>query len=355
MRLLAEFIIFTGILALVGGLFLIIVISRNDVDGASPIATSTMLGISNTTTSSINQNVPTTNSTSEKSEPVVSNGSTTAALLRGMKLTFDDEFNSFSRYIDDNGNVTCKADGSGTWQTVYNFCSRTNSNNNEAEVYTDPGFYAYLKKESNAQSEIDPENPFTISNGSLAIRANPSSSQVLSAVGSWAKYTSGMITTQFSFSQTYGYFEMRAKMPAGSGLWPAFWLLPEDGTWPPEIDAMEFFGATSPGDQGGVTMIHYASHSTVAGQGCGNWYDTGVDLTQGFHTYGVDIEPTGITYYFDGLAYAHCPANSETNKPFYIIINLAVGGPGSWPGTPDSATIFPAYLYVDYVRAYAKD
>lgn len=271
-----------------------------------------------------------------------------------MHLVFDDEFNSFSRYLDANGNVTCKSGGSGTWQTVFNFCSRTEQANYEAEVYEDPNSIAYLKHESVAAATLDPENPFSVNNGILAIKAIPADAETMAAVGSWAKYTSGLITTQFSFSQTYGYFEIRAELPAGKGLWPAFWLLPEDGTWPPEIDAMEAFGGANPSGQGGVTMIHYASHSTIAAQQCDGWHDTGVNITQGFHTYGVDVEPTGITYYFDGKPYATCKPNTDAAKPMYMLVNLAVGSAESWPGAPDASTVFPAYLFVDYVRAYAK-
>jgi beta-glucanase (GH16 family) len=90
----------------------------------------------------------------------------------------------------------------------------------------------------------------------------------------------------------------------------------------------------------------------ISNQNCGAWHNVGVNITQGFHTYGVDVEPTGITYFFDGSPYASCPANSAVNKPLYMIVNLAVGGVGSWPGTPNSSNVWPAYLYVDYVRAY---
>jgi beta-glucanase (GH16 family) len=301
-----------------------------------------------TTTAQINSN---NFNTTGQASPL---STATTTFLSGMRMTFDEEFNTFSRYVDANGNVTCDPGGTGIWQTVYYFCSRTSPSNDEAEVYIDPGFLAYLKNESESTAETDSDNPFAISNGILSIKAAPSSQQVLSAVGSWAKYTSGMITTQFSFSQQYGYFEMRAKLPAGKGLWPAFWLLPVNKAWPPEIDALEAFGAPNPQGEGGLTMIHYGSHALTSAENCGGWHDVGVDITQGFHTYGVDVEPTGITYYFDGKPYTTCPANSAVTEPLYMIVNLAVGGTGSWPGTPGSSNVWPAYLYVDYVRAYQK-
>ena len=272
-----------------------------------------------------------------------------------MHLVFDDEFNSFSRYTDAQGNVTCKSGGTGTWQTVFNFCSRTEQGNYEAEVYSDPNFISFLKKEPIATALMDPEYPFSITNGVLAIKAIPADAQTIAAVGPWAKYTSGLITSQFSFSQIYGYFEIRAMLPAGKGLWPAFWLLPEDGSWPPEIDAMEAFGDPNPAGLGGQTLIHYASHSTINSEQCGEWHNVGVNITQGFHTYGVDVEPSGITYYFDGKPYVTCKPNTDAAKPLYMLVNLAVGSSQSWPGAPDASTVFPAYMYVDYVRAYSKN
>jgi beta-glucanase (GH16 family) len=273
-------------------------------------------------------------------------------LISGMKMTFDEEFNTLSLYRDSEGNVTCNPGGKGIWQTVYDFCSRTIPTNDEAEIYIDQNFLDYMNSTVKVPSPT--KTPFSINNGVLTISANPSDSIIQSAAGPWAKYTSGLLTTQFSFSQTYGYFEMRAKLPAGKGLWPAFWLLPVDKSWPPEIDALEAFGGTNAKGEGATDTIHYASHTIVTNDSCGAWSNVGVDVTEGFHIYGVDWEPTGITYYFDGKPYAKCPANPEADKPFYILINLAVGGTGSWPGTPTSSNVWPAQMQVDYVRAYQK-
>lgn len=327
----------------------------NSGAGAAP---TTVIGTA-TTTAQINSN--NFNVTGQTYSPATvandpSSNLTTANLLKNMTRTFDDEFTSFNRYTDLNGNVTCNPGGTGTWQTVYYFCSRTNPGNDEAEVYTDTNFIAYLKNEPASTAENDPNNPFSIMNGGgLSIEATPSTPQILSAAGSWAQYTSGIITTQFSFSQEYGYFEMRAQLPAGAGLWPAFWLLPTNKSWPPEIDALEAFGAPNPQGDGGLTMIHYASHALESADNCGGWYNVGTNITSGFHTYGVNIEPSGITYYFDGNAYASCPANPEADQPFYMLINLAVGSSQSWPGAPNASNVWPAYLKVAYVRAYQNN
>jgi serralysin len=299
----------------------------------------------------------TSTTTTSRTEPELNNSVSTSSvtyLLKNMHLTFSEDFNSFSRHVDSKGNVTCASSGTGTWQTVYDFCSRTNSPNHEAEVYTDPSFYSYLKHEKVSDAQVDPSIPFQVSNGILSITASTSSEQVIHAVGPWATFTSGLITTQFSFSQTYGYFEAKMKVPTGQGFWPAFWLLPVDRSWPPEIDAMEAFGAANPQGEGGVTSIHYAYHDSKTSKSCGDWSNTGVDITKDFHTYGVDVESTGLTYYFDGNAYAYCTPSSEFDKPFYMIINLAVGGPGSWPGAASTSSQ-PKQLLIEYVRAYQKN
>jgi beta-glucanase (GH16 family) len=287
------------------------------------------------------------------SAPAIINSQSPTKLLSGMHQTFDDEFNTFSEYLDSTGNTTCNQGGSGIWQTVYDFCSRTISTNYEAEVYIDSSFLSYFN--STHQTSTQTQSPFSINNGILNIEAAPIDPQVALAVGSWAKFTSGLITSQFSFSQEYGYFEMRAKLPAGKGLWPAFWLLPASKQWPPEIDAMEAFGDPNPQGDGSATTIHYQSISTDQTKSCGGWHNIGQNITQGFHTYGVDVEPTGITYYFDGLAYAQCPANPQANQPFYMLIDLAVGSSQSWPGSPDASNNWPAFLNVDYVRAYQNN
>jgi beta-glucanase (GH16 family) len=232
----------------------------------------------------------------------------------GLKMTFDDEFNSFS----------ASANGSsGTWMTSY-ASGRTLASNHEAEYYSDSSV-GY--------------NPFSINNGVLDITARPGSNPL------GLPYDSGVITTYKSFSQEYGYFEMRAELPAGQGLWPAFWLGDADGTWPPELDVMEMLG-NDPG------TIYSTTHSVFPGEGISTPSYVG-DTSTGFHTYGVDWEPKTITFYFDGNAIASVPTPADMDKPMYMLANLAVGGAGSWPGATNSSTVFPATMQIDYIRAYA--
>lgn len=280
-----------------------------------------------------------------------------------MKLVFDDEFDRFSKYVGPDGKGDCAPGGVGTWHTTLSYCARTHPAKDrfgqpialgEEEIYTDS---AFLGPKGNQFPQSLAVDPFSIVNGSLAIEASPASRAITAVSG--AAYTSGVITTQYSFSQTYGYFEARMKLPAGKGLWPAFWLVPANGPRPPEIDILEAFATPNDHGSGGPTEIHYASTDRIdklsrqaVSDVCKGWRDIGKDITSDFHTYGADVEPTGVVFYFDRQAYASCPPNSAVNGPLFMIINLAVGG--DWPGYPNASNVWPAKLYIDYVRAYRK-
>lgn len=166
--------------------------------------------------------------------------------------------------------------------------------------------------------------------------------------GKTMDYTSGVMTTCGKFSQTYGYFEARCKVPAGKGFWPAFWMLPLDHSWPPEIDIVEFIGHER-------STIHCTNHwrnpdgkRGAKGQGV----DAMVDYSADFHTYAVQWEPGKITWYVDGQPVAKS-TDSVPQKDFYLILNFAVGG--DWPKDPDNETVFPNKFEVDYVRAYQRE
>jgi hypothetical protein len=160
-------------------------------------------------------------------------------------------------------------------------------------------------------------------------------------------YNSGLITTDKSFSQTYGYFEVRAQLPQGQGLWPAFWLLPASNNYTSELDVFEQLGS-NPG------QIFSTVHGTTNGVwGANSQAFTVANTASGFHTYGVDWEVNTTTYYMDGVAYGSAPTPTSMHDPMFMLLNLAVGGAGSWPGAPSAATVFPANMQIDYVHAYA--
>ena len=240
-----------------------------------------------------------------------------------LHLTFDDEFNSF----------VSSPNGSAGWMTAYPFGgenARTLVPNHEAEYYSDPSVG---------------ENPFSVSNGVLSITATPA------AAGSnpyGLPYDSGVATTYKSFAQLYGYFEVKAELPAGPGLWPAFWLLPADNVNTAELDVFEVLGNAA------ATIYETTHGSNTDGSNAGQQQIiNGTNTSTGFHTYGVDWEPNTITFYIDGQAVATDPTPASMDKPMYMLLDLAVGGTGSWPGATNSSTQFPAAMQIDYVRAYA--
>ena len=182
-------------------------------------------------------------------------------------------------------------------------------------------------------------------------------------------YTSGRISTQNLKTFTYGRFEVRAKVPNGQGYLPAFWLMANDenvyGQWPRcgEIDCMEVMGQDTNKLYG---TIHYGNPHAES-QGTYTIKDGEKSFSDDFHTFTCDWEPGKITWYVDGKKY-HEESNWHSttegqgtltypapfDQPFYIILNLAVGG--SWVGNPNEETNFVNNPFVvDYVRVYQKD
>lgn len=177
-------------------------------------------------------------------------------------------------------------------------------------------------------------------------------------------YTSGKVNSQNKKPFTYGKIVASAKAPAGQGLWPAIWMMPEDesyyGQWPKcgEIDIMEVLGNDL---TKAYCTVHYGEpHAEQQGTITGNYGD-------GFHEYSVEWEPGEIRWYVDGTEVLVVndwfsavegeddkPYPAPFNQPFFVQMNLAVGG--NWPGNPDATTDFSkAEFEIDYVRVYQKD
>ncbi|MEU8183250.1 family 16 glycosylhydrolase [Micromonospora sp. NPDC049044] len=165
------------------------------------------------------------------------------------------------------------------------------------------------------------------------------------------EYTSARLLSAATFTQTYGRFEARIKIPRGQGIWPAFWMLGTGGGWPDagEIDIMENIGREPNTVYGTVHGPGYSGSGGITGS-----RTIGAPLADGFHTYRVDWEPNVITWYLDGVQYHRVdPARLGGSRwvfdhPFFMILNVAVGG--NWPGYPDGSTQFPQQMLVDYVR-----
>jgi beta-glucanase (GH16 family) len=166
-------------------------------------------------------------------------------------------------------------------------------------------------------------------------------------------YTSARIKTEGKFSVKYGRIEASMKLPVGQGMWPAFWMLganiPEVD-WPKcgEIDIMEHINKTD--------TIYGTAHWDNNGHVSSGGSTTG-DVTL-FHNYAIEWDQDSIRWLLDGKRYYGFSIKdgikntSAFHNPFFIILNLAIGG--SWPGNPDSTTVFPDTVFVDYVRVYGN-
>jgi beta-glucanase (GH16 family) len=239
-------------------------------------------------------------------------------------LTFSEEFD---------GNAL----DSSVWNTAYPWNAAnggTNLSNKEEQWYINENY---------GPTAALAADTYQVKDGMLHIKAQPTPDGYKQHVDGY-NYTSGMITTHSNFEQQYGYFEMRADIPTGKGMWPAFWLL-QPGKWPPEIDIMEVIGSRPDHLE---LHVHYMEDGQQR-QGKTIHYP---GLSDGFQTYGVNWQADTITWYLNGEKVFEVDTPPDLHDPMYMLVNLAVGG--SWPGSPDANTQFPAEMKVDYVRAYSE-
>lgn len=243
------------------------------------------------------------------------------------KLVWSDEFNGPDGSTVDSSKWTAETGGGG-W------------GNNELEYYTD-------RKENAFQHD-----------GNLVIKVMQ---EKYTGDGVTRNYTSARLKTQGKFSQAYGRFEARVKIPRGQGIWPAFWMLGDDiekPGWPQcgEIDIMENIGK-EPGMVHGT--IHGPGYSGEKGISSSYSLPGGQKFADDFHVFALEWEPKAIRFYVDDHLYAtRTPADLPPgtrwvyDHPFFILLNVAVGG--YWPGNPDDSTVFPQTMLVDYVRVYER-
>jgi beta-glucanase (GH16 family) len=252
-----------------------------------------------------------------------------AGPLPGWKLSWSDEFNGADGAPPDPARWTVVEGGDG-W------------GNAEREYYTADA--ANVRQQG----------------GSLLITADTAGAAGKTCWYGDCQYTSARLETRGKLDQKYGRFEARLQLPRGQGIWPAFWMMGQDRDtvgWPScgEIDVMENVGREP-------RLVHGSMH--------GPGYSGGGALTgafalrdqaafaAGFHVYAVEWDADGVRFYVDETLYetrtpddAPSGAKWVFDHPFYVLLNLAVGG--AWPGDPDQSTVFPQTLEVDYVRVYA--
>src|ERR1022692_1736257 len=238
----------------------------------------------------------------------------------GWQLVWSDEFNGAASSPPSSTNWTYDLGGGG-W------------GNNELETYTN-----------------STNNAYQDGSGNLVIRALQTSS---------GGYASARIKTQGTFSFTYGRIDARIKIPQGQGLWPAFWMLGTDITtvsWPAcgEVDIMENIGKEPSTVHG---TVHGPGYSGANGIGAPYALPNGQKFSDDYHIFSVIWTSTSVEFFVDSHSYQKVTLSSLPpgtkwvfNTPFFIILNVAVGG--GWPGYPDNTTSFPQTMLVDYVRVY---
>lgn len=186
---------------------------------------------------------------------------------------------------------------------------------------------------------------FSVQEGVLQIRCEKTT---VFYDGKTREYRSGMLTTLGRFSQCFGRFEVRCRVPRGKGLWPAFWMLPDPLTWPPEIDVLEILGHDT--DQVYLSH-HWPDPKNPGGKSLSQTENfRGPDFAEAFHTFAVEWEATEIRWYVDGVE-RHRATKEIPQGPMFLLLNLAVGG---WAEAPDETTVFPALYEIDYVRAWQR-
>ncbi|WAG63070.1 family 16 glycosylhydrolase [Clostridium estertheticum] len=167
-------------------------------------------------------------------------------------------------------------------------------------------------------------------------------------------YTSARLKTQGLKDFTYGKVEAKIKLTKGQGIWPAFWMLGSNipqVNWPAcgEIDIMEHINNEA--------FVHSTIHWDYNGHATYGNPSNNINVTQ-YHVYGIEWDTNSIKWSIDGTQYMEANITNNINgtdefhKPFFILLNLAVGG--QWPGNPDGSTPFPARMYVDYVHVYQQ-
>jgi beta-glucanase (GH16 family) len=204
--------------------------------------------------------------------------------------------------------------------------------------------YKWGAAQVNDELQAYVDDAFEVKNGVLAIVGERRSSEY---AGQAFSYTSGVLCS--ALEQRYGYFEARLRVPAGRGLWPAFWLLGQNGApGVNEVDIHEILGDAP--DRIYMT-VHWGS-DYAAGHEKDQTSWLGPDFSAGFHVFGLEWTPDALVWTIDGVERKRYAGPGVPHVPMYLVLNLAIGG--RMPGLPDGATPIPARYEIDYVRAYAR-
>jgi hypothetical protein len=240
----------------------------------------------------------------------------------GAILMFDDDFTtlSLSNYI---------TGAAGTWQLG----GRS---------------YQLAGIADNAAWDVNPFNPQTpfymgnVSNSVCTLSINNTPSQYAAACGN-QPYCAGWMSTRLSYAQTYGYFEARIAVKLIQGCSCAFWLQPSDGSWPPEIDMVEF-------DFPPAGLVAVNNVFELNGTGLGNWWDYTVDSN--YHLWAVDWQADFCTFYLDRVQTYQYPTPAGSNVPMYILLTMTADTSGEWVGSIQNPSALPATMMIDRVQVW---
>lgn len=254
----------------------------------------------------------------------------------GSKLVFETNFIDGFAFSD----TGLAADGAPCWQSRPAH-GRTQDGNKELGLYVDPVLYPGT-------------DPFPLVDGKRALRSEKLSAPLTYASRQW-NYTASMINSRkLKTIAPGGRVECRLAMPVAGkrGAWPAFWLMPTDGGWPPEIDMMEW-----PINSNANPWTYWSTQhwSSSTGSHLARGYPLDIrllgiqsDLTD-FHVYGITVTAEAQLFDFDGIKTVEMENRSPADS-WYILLNMAMGG--SWPGSPTADTVFPCDMIIDWLRVY---
>jgi hypothetical protein len=252
--------------------------------------------------------------------------------------SFEERFEGF-----DHGTDQARPRHPHRWRTVFGYGGAASVSNRQmsAGSFASDAQFAGMAATGPGRKPLGLD-PFAHESGRLTILARPTPQA--HRASAWNKaYYGGAITTKFSFVQRFGYFEIEARLPLGKGMWPAFWLMPVDGTWPEagEIDVLEGLG-----DPRTIFCTVIAGQRKQTKR-----VRLPFDASTGYHRYGVLWGPKELTWFVDRQPVATAPTPPALNeRDVYMIANLAVGG--AWGGYPDQSTKFPGRYEIRRITAW---
>lgn len=224
--------------------------------------------------------------------------------------------------------------------------SRTRAGAHEAQLYVDPAYQGQLN--ADGRTGYRPPalglNPFFSGDGAVSIIADHMPPALVGApagagLPDLLKYSSGLLTTYRRFAMTYGLVETDLQFSGGCGGWPAGWLYPLDGAGPYELDVVELLGHDP------TTGVFTAHGGTPAKPVQAAFTVRNLpDPTQGMVTYAMEVTAAGVRWFVNGAPVAQAGPEWVQPRPMYLLHNLAIGGPNSWPGPPDASTPFPMVM-----------